>query len=118
MKKLFLLSILILFTQFLFAQSIPLDSITNYVGKTVTVCAQVQSAFIGKGDQKPTYLSFGKPFPDATLTVVIFENDLPNFNYKPVEFLQNKNICITGKVKLFKNNTQIIVSTEDQIKIK
>ena len=103
--------------QISFSQTIvPLDSVTNYVGKTITVCTKVQGTFIAKGEKKTTYLSFGNPFPNATLTAVIFEDNLSKFKYAPAEFLKDKNICITGKVTIYKDKPQMIVESEEQIK--
>ena len=88
-----------------------------YDGKTVTICSKVQSTFTSQGEKKNTYLNFGQPFPDATFIAVIFEKDLPNFKYVPADFLKDKKLCITGKVSIYKDKPQIIVSSEDQIKV-
>ncbi len=107
-----------LLTTFTFAQkTVPLDSIAKYDGKTVTVCAKVLGTHLTTGDKKTTYLNFGQPFPNSTFTVVIFESDLANFKYAPSEFLKDKNVCITGKVEMFKGKPEIIVKKEDQIKV-
>jgi DNA/RNA endonuclease YhcR with UshA esterase domain len=117
MKYLFVLLTSICFQQISFAQTVPLDSVTNYEGKTITVCSKVQSTYLTKGDKKTTYINFGKPYPNTTFTVVIFEGDLSKFKYTPSEFLKDKNICITGKVKIYKGKPEIIVTSEEQIKV-
>lgn len=118
MKNTILFTILIILHQFCFAQTVPLDSIGKYEGETVTVCSKVMGTFVGKGEKKTTYLDFGKPYPNAVLRAVIFEGDLANFKYNPSEFLKNKNVCITGKVKLYKSKPEMIIENEEQIKIK
>jgi hypothetical protein len=118
MKKLFLLLITIYFTQISFSQIVSLDSIAKYAGKTVTVCSKVQGTFVSKGEKKTTYISFGNPYPDNTFTAVIFETDLPNFKYNPSEYLKDKNVCITGLVKIYKGKPEIIVNDESQLKFK
>jgi DNA/RNA endonuclease YhcR with UshA esterase domain len=117
MKYLFCLIISTCLTQISFSQTVPLDSVINYEGKTITVCSKVQSTYVTKGEKKTTYLNFGQPYPNTTFTVVIFEADLPNFKYTPSDFLKEKNVCITGKVKIYKGKPEIIVNKEDQIKI-
>ena len=117
MKNLFALFISICLWQISFSQTVPLDSVASYVGKTITVCSKVQSTFVTKGDKKTTYINFGKPYPDATFTAVIFESSLEKFKYTPSEFLKDKNVCITGKVSIYKDKPQIIVSSQEQIKI-
>ena len=117
MKNLLLLIFSICFMQIAFSQTVPLDSVANYVGKTITVCSKVIGTYVSKGEKKNTYLNFGKPYPNSTFSVVIFDSDLPNFKYNPSEFLKDKNVCIIGNVKIYKEKSQIIVSKEEQIKI-
>ena len=103
--------------QISFSQTVPLDSVQFYVGKTITVCSKVQSTFVSKGDKKTTYINFGKPNPNNTFTAVIFSSDSANFKYIPSEYLKERTVCITGKVLLYKDKPQIIVKKEVQIKI-
>ncbi len=117
MKKLLLALLAILFSQIAFSQTVPLDSVKNYEGKTITVCSKVQSTYVTKGDKKTTYINFGNPYPNTTFTVVIFEADLPNFKNTPSEYLKDKNVCITGKVKIYKGKPEMIVNKEEQIKV-
>lgn len=101
-----------------FAQTIPLDSAKYYVDKTITICAKVQSTYTSKGDKPVITLSFGAPYPNATFTAVIFSKDLASFKYAPADFLKDKEICITGQVAIYKDKPQIVLTTEDQIKVK
>ena len=117
MKKLLLFITSICLWHLSFAQTVSLDSLTNYVGKTVTVCSKVQSAYVAKGEKKTTYLSFGAAYPNATFTGVIFEDHLLKFKYTPSEYLKDKNICITGVVSIYKEKPQIIILSEEQIKV-
>ena len=117
MKKTLLLITSICLWQISFSQTVPLDSVINYEGKIITVCSKVQSTYVTKGDKKTTYLNFGNPYPNTTFTVVIFEGDLPNFKNTPSEFLKDKNVCITGKVKIYKGKPEMIVNKEEQIKV-
>ena len=117
MKKILFLVISICLTQISFSQTVPLDSVQYYEGKIITVCSKVQSTYVTKGDKKTTYLNFGNPYPNTTFTVVIFEGDLPNFKNTPSEYFKDKNMCITGKVKIYKGKPEIIVNKEEQIKV-
>jgi hypothetical protein len=117
MKKLLLLITSICLWQISFSQTVPLDSVTNYAGKTITVCSKVQGTFVTKGDKKVTYINFGKPYPNTTFTAVIFEDDLPNFKYTPSEYLKDKQVCLTGKITIYKGKPQMIITKEEQIKI-
>ncbi len=117
MKKLLSVITTICFSQTMFSQTVALDSVAKYEGKTITVCSKVLGTHVSSGEKKNTTLNFGKPYPDNTFTVFIAESDLTNFKYNPSEFLKDKTICITGTVKMYKDKPEIIVSKEEQIKI-
>ena len=76
---------------------------------------KVQNTFITKSNT--TILNFGKPHPNQTSVVVIFEKDLVNFSYKPHEYLKDKTVCITGTVKIYKGRVEFIVKEENKIVI-
>ena len=117
MKKLLLLITSICLWQISFSQTVPLDSVQFYEGKTITVCSKVQSTFLTKGDKKTTYINFGQPYPNTTFTAVIFEGVLANFKYTPSEYLKDKQVCLTGKITIYKGKPQMIISKEEQIKV-
>lgn len=100
-----------------FSQDIPLDSVQYYDGKNITICAEVKGTYVTKGEHKVTYLNFGEAYPNTTFTAVIFESALENFKYIPSEHLNHKNLCVTGKVSMYRGKPQIIVSKETQILI-
>ena len=118
MKKLVLLLAAVLFTWHLWAQNtVPADSLSNYEGQLIRVCATVTGTHVSTGKSETTFINFGEPFPKHSFSLVIFQKDAESFSYKPAEFLDGKNICITGKVKLFKGKPEIIVYNEKQIRV-
>ncbi|MFI5151490.1 MAG: hypothetical protein ACHQRM_17315 [Bacteroidia bacterium] len=117
MKKLLVLAAGLLMTQFSNAQKVALDSVAKYEGKSVTVCSKVTGTHVSGGEKKNVSLNFGKPFPNQSFIVFIKEEDLKNFKYNPAEFLKDKNICITGTVKIYKDKPEIVVTKEEQIKV-
>lgn len=118
MKKIILL-LFLCFAKLSIAQSetVALDSIANYVGKTVTICETITGTYQTKTEHKVTYLNFGKPFPNHSLSLVIFKKDLENFSYDPMS-LKGKTVCITGEVVLYKDKPQIVVHKEEEIVLK
>lgn len=92
------------------AQTIPTDSVANYIGKTVKVCDKVYGTHVSKGEKKVTSLNLGADFPNQKLTVVIFESDLAKFSYQPAIFLKDKNVCVTGKIMTYKEKPQIVLN--------
>ena len=68
---------LLLLSTFGYAQErVALENIAQYEGKTVTICEKVQSTFFSKNN-KNTMLNFGKPYPNQTFVIAIFEKDFP-----------------------------------------
>ena len=86
-------------------------------GKIITVCHKVTGTFMTKVPEKTTFISFGN-FPNQLFTVVIYEEDLKNFKYNPVEFLKGKEICVIGDVVMRDSGPEIIVEGPDQIQVK
>jgi len=46
------------------------------------------------------------------------QNDRKKFKYKPEEFLINKQVCVTGEIKTFRDKPQIVVSDTAQVVVK
>jgi DNA/RNA endonuclease YhcR with UshA esterase domain len=116
-KNILILSIIAI-NSFAFGQTVPIDSLMLHENKTVTTCGKVMSCNeITSKEKKITYLSFGKSYPNNTFTAVIFEKDYINFKGKPSVFFADKDVCITGKVKIYREKPEIILNSEEQIKI-
>jgi DNA/RNA endonuclease YhcR with UshA esterase domain len=95
--------------------SIKLEEVSKHVGDSVTVCGLVADMrYFENSKNKPTLLNIGAKHPDAPLTVVIWENARVLFTEK-VEDLRNKNICITGRIILYKEKPEIIIDKPEQI---
>src|ERR1041384_178594 len=114
MIKVILLLILIPFVSR--GQIIPMDSAKYHEGYLKTVCGIIISTYVSQGDKKITFLNFGHPHPNETFTLVIWEDDLPNFKYKPAEYLKDKNVCVMGKIKLYKGKPEMIIKYPNQIR--
>lgn len=98
-------------------EKVSLENIAQYEGETVTICEKVQSTFLSKNG-KTTMLNFGKPYPNQTFVIAIFEKDLANFSYVPHEFLKGKIICVTAKVVIYEGMPEFIIKDEKDIVIK
>ena len=118
MKKIFLLSAIILFANISFSQVVSADSAKYYDGKIITVKGKVMSTFKSQGEKQKILLNIGKPYPEQPFSVVIFEENFNKFSYRPEEFLKDKDITVKGKVTMFKDKPQIMVNNPDQIVVK
>jgi hypothetical protein len=71
----------------------------QFVGRTATVCGLVASARYDRSrDGGPTFLNLDKPFPQQSLTVVIFDSEREMFA-EPERRFDQKEICATGLVQ-------------------
>ena len=91
------------------------DSLQAYIGKQITYCNHVYGTYQGKGEKSPIMLNLGAAYPNQSLTVVIFQRDLPNFKYNPLTDLKDEDICVTGQVEIYRDKLQIIAKKETQI---
>lgn len=114
-KAIFILSMLF-FSAATYSQTVCADSLKYFEGEVITVCNKITGTFVTKSSNQTTFLNFGN-FPTQLFTVVIFSEDLKNFSYNPSQFLNGKIVCVTGDVRMYNGNAEIIVEQEEQIKI-
>jgi hypothetical protein len=78
------------------ADSLNPEEAASHGGKNATVCGLVASATYAAGSAAaPTFLDFGKPYPNETFTAVIFGSDRKKFG-TPEMSLREKQVCVTG----------------------
>ena len=84
-------------------------------GETATVCGVVAGAKYAEQIRGGlTFIDFGKPYPDATFTAVIFPGDRAKFG-TPEKTVQGKDICVSGKVELYQGKPQIVLKDPKQL---
>jgi len=93
--------------------TVSIKEVVNHVGKEVILCDSVYSA---RSLDNLSLLNLGGKYPKEVITVVIFKADRSKFEKEPVEMFENKRICVTGKVTLFKDKLQLVVNDPKQIK--
>ena len=95
--------------------SIKLEDAAKHIGDSVTVCGKVADMrYFENSKNKPTLLNIGAKHPNSLLTVVIWENARALFTSK-IEDLKDKEVCITGRIILYKEKPEIIIDTPGQI---
>jgi len=90
----------------------------DHVGDTVKICTKVFGGTNETSQSNSTYLYAGGNADDAPLTIVIRNENRRYFDYKPEKDLKDREVCITGRIELFKDKAQIIVNKQGQIEIK
>jgi micrococcal nuclease len=64
-----------------------------------------------------TLLNVGGLYPDALLTILIKPENRAAFSNKPEEYYIGKEVCITGKIIMFKGKPEIELFSEKGISI-
>ena len=116
MKHINFLLFALLFTGIAYGQtSIKLEDVSQHTGDSVTVCGLVADMrYFENSKNQPTFLNIGESFPNQKLTVVIWGSVKAGFK-EPVENLKGKQICITGRIILFKERPEIVIENPEQI---
>jgi hypothetical protein len=117
MKKAASLVIALICSLASFAQTaIKLEDAGKHVGDSVKVCAKIYGGiFLDRSTGTPTFLNVGGLYPNNQLTIVIWADLRKEFEQKPEEFYKDKNVCIFGKITLFKDKPQIVLYSKSQL---
>ena len=86
-----------------------------HVGQTVTVEGAVSDVHT-VARSGVTFIDMGGHYPDNVFTAVILADDTSKF--PNVESLNGQTVDITGQVRLYKGNPEIILKDAGQIKAK
>ena len=99
-------------------QKISIEKASEHVGDSVIVCAKVYGGkFFSNRQPTITLLNVGAAYPNSLLTIVIKEENRAAFINKPEEFYINKEICVTGTIRIFKGKPEIEINSEKAITI-
>src|ERR1700752_3683470 len=117
MKRIVALSGCLIITIFSFSQTeIKLEDAAKHVGDSVKVCGQVAGVrYLEQANNKPTLINMGAAYPNQLLTIVIWDDVRKQFEKAPEDLFQDKMICVTGKVELFREKPQIVIRKTVQI---
>lgn len=97
------------------AQSITPDEASTHVNDSVTVCGVVKEAhFMKKADKYMCYLEFGDTFPNEIFSVYVSDDVRRKMTYD-LGKLNDKSICVSGKIKLVKKKPEMTIYKESQI---
>jgi hypothetical protein len=96
---------------------IDVSKASEYEGKLVDICAKVFSTKILDSNGM-TFLNVGGTFPNSPLTIVIYSDSLEHFEFKPAEYYNGKDICVSGKIKMYKGKPEIIINSQNSLHVK
>jgi DNA/RNA endonuclease YhcR with UshA esterase domain len=88
----------------------------DHVGETATVCGSVVSTRYATGTKgQPTFLNLDKPYPNQVFTVLIWGENRSKFGAPESEY-KGKQICVTGKIAVYKGAPEIVVNDPQQMR--
>jgi hypothetical protein len=116
--KYIIIILLTTLSSFAFAQKeIKVEDAKMHAGDTVRICTKIFGGkFLESSKGTPTFLNAGGNYPNAPLTLVIWADARKEFKNKPEEYFTGKDVCVTGKVEMFRDKPQIIILHETQIR--
>ena len=118
MKKIYLLLFAFVLTLSVSAQSYTPEEAVKHVGENVKVCGKIFGGrFFETSKDAPTLLNVGAAFPSSPFTIMITKEVRQKMGNAPEIELKEKNVCVTGKVILFKEKPEIIVEESKQLTI-
>lgn len=97
------------------AESISARDASAHVGEVATVCGVVASTkYASNTNGQPTFLDFGRAYPNQYFTAVIFGEDRSRFGAPEATYLGSQ-ACVTGKVQMYRGRPEIILRNRDDI---
>ena len=100
-----------------FAQTeIKMEEINKHVGDSVKICTKIYGGiYLDKSKETLTLINVGGNYPNTPLTPVISRELRKEYETAPEEMYKNKQVCIIGKVELFREKPQIKILSKSQI---
>ena len=115
--KLFFIISFCFFTITAIAQThITLAEVKDHVNDSVTVTAKIFGGkYLNSVKGRPTFLNVGGNYPNAPLTLVIWDNVRREFPEGPEQYYKGKEVVITGKIVMYTDKPEIVIDNATQI---
>lgn len=85
------------------------------IGDRALVCGRVASAtYAAAIGGRPTYLNFGRPYPNQDFTVVIWGRHRAKFG-RPEAYYLDREICVAGRIQAHEGTPRIEATEPIQI---
>ena len=118
MKKFFTFLLFTVSYYFVSAQTFTAMQAAAKVGDSIKVCDKIYGGrFFETSKNAPTLLNMGAAYPASSLTIMVPGEVRIKLGYAPEQQLKDKNVCVVGKVILFKDKPEIIIYNSSQIAV-
>ena len=99
------------------AESLTPEAAKAHVGQTATVCGKVANTYYSRFvEGKPTFINFGRPYPNHVFSIAIMGADRAKFDNAPENLFEGKSVCVTGLIEAYDNKPLIVVRDKAQIR--
>lgn len=116
MKKLYILFSFLTLSFFANAQAYAPEDAAKHVGDSIQVCGKIFGGrYFETSKGCPTLLNMGAAYPASPFTIMIPGAVREKLGYAPETEWKEKNVCVLGKVILFKEKPEIIVYDISQV---
>ncbi len=89
----------------------------QHIGQHATVCGVVASArYAPRTKGQPTFLNLEKPYPNQIFTILIWGEDRSKFG-KPEITFADKSVCVSGEIRDYRGEPEIVTSSPTQISL-
>lgn len=97
-------------------QEIKIEDARKHIGDSVKIYGKIYGGkYLEDAKDSPTFLNLGGAYPNALLTVVIRSDARKLFKKPPEEYYKGADVSVTGRIQMFNEKPEIIVSNPNQI---
>ena len=107
MKNALMIFFLFIVSKFFAQDTIQANQASNFMDKTMFIKGKVVSFKAAKDGRTTNYLNIDSPYPNAIFTVVLTNRYLNEKSIR-IEDLDQKNICVLGKITTYKEDPKKI----------
>lgn len=99
-------------------ECVPTAEAAAAAGRWVTVCGNLAEVTYRPGTAgQPTFLNFGRPYPNPTFVAVIWGEARPRFDPVPeARFRPGQRLCVSGQVEVYRGTPQVVITDPAQLR--
>lgn len=87
-----------------------------HIGDMATVCGAVANTYHSRFvPRQPTFINFGKPYPDHVFSVVIAGEDRASFGDCPEKLFAGREVCVTGLIEEYDGKPLMTIKEQSQV---
>ena len=88
----------------------------HHIGNVATICGTVVSTR-RTAKANALYLNLDRMHPHQDFYVTVWDHNGPNFSYDPETYLQDRRVCVTGRITVYDGIPRISVNNESEISL-